>query len=133
MILPDISIIDIITIGFFGIVLGAFETTTNLVYLLSSNYHLSKKQHSFELPDTATESEIRQKVIQMFCLGITLLLIATLSLFVSPLYFFLASGAFLASAVIDYLRFRKFGVFLAWIIVGSIPIILLIGNRILIH
>ncbi|MFW9779966.1 MAG: hypothetical protein ACFFE8_14010 [Candidatus Heimdallarchaeota archaeon] len=126
MIPNDISIIDLVNIGFFGIVIGAFETTTNLVYLLSDNYNLSKKQHSFELPKKATESEIRRKVIQMFCLGVFLLLIAAISLFLSPLYFFLASGAFVVSGAIDYLRFGKFGVFLTWIIVGLIPMILLV-------
>jgi hypothetical protein len=117
MIIHNISFIDIFNIGIFGFVIGAFETTTNLVYLLSNNYILSKKQHRMELPDEVTDTEIRTKVIQMFCLGISLLLIATVSLLINPLYFVLASGVLFASGAIDYLRFRKSRIFLIWLVV----------------
>ena len=130
MVFPQVSFINVLSIGFFGFVFGAFETTTNLIYLVTRNYSLSRRQHGFELPNDVTESEVRIKTTQMFCLGIFVLVIATISLLVNPLFFILASGALCVSSLIDYLRFRKSGIMVMWLILSSIPLLLLLMDRV---
>ena len=116
----ELSVFQIIGIGLFGFIFGTFETSTNLLYLITKNYNLPRKQHGKELPTDVTNSEVYQKVIQMLCLGIILLVISILSLMVAPQLFVVGATAIFLSGLIDYAKFRKKDMLIIWSVISII-------------
>lgn len=116
----ELSIFQIIGIGLFGFIFGTFEASTNLLYLIIKNYNLPRKQHGKELPIDVTDSEVYQKVIQMFCLGIILIIISIMSLVVTPQLFIVGATAIFLSGLIDYSKFRKKDMLIIWIVISII-------------
>ncbi len=84
MIIVTLNLFQIISIGLFGIVFGLFETITNLFYLITDNYNLSRLQHGRELPTDVDDVVVLYKMIQMLILGILLLIISLISIFIAP-------------------------------------------------
>ena len=120
MAIVELSIFQLIAISLFGFIFGGFEVTTNLYYLLTKNYELPRKQHRKELPDNATQEEVVHKVLQMFILGIFLLLIAFISIIIAPQLFVVGGTAILVSGMIDYSKFRKNDMLIIWIAIAGI-------------
>ncbi|MFX1516815.1 MAG: hypothetical protein ACFFC6_10920, partial [Promethearchaeota archaeon] len=119
--LVELSIFQLVGIGLFGVIFGTFEASTNLLYLITKNYNLPRKQHGKELPVNVTDSEVHHKVIQMLCLGVFLLMISVLSLVVAPQLFIVGGTAIFISALVDYSKFRKKDMFIIWIGISIIP------------
>ena len=115
-----LSVFQIIGIGLFGFIFGTFETSTNLLYLITKNYNLPRKQHGKELPTDVTDSEVYQKVIQMLCLGLILIVISIFSLVVAPQLFIVGATAIFLSGLIDYTKFRKKDMLIIWIVISII-------------
>ncbi|MFX0185799.1 MAG: hypothetical protein ACFE95_22165 [Candidatus Hodarchaeota archaeon] len=122
MAIVKLSIFQLITISLFGFIFGGFEVTTNLYYLLTKNYDLPRKQHGKELPNNATQEEVEHKVLQMFVLGIFLLLIACISVIIAPQLFVVGATAILVSGMIDYSKFKKNEILIVWIVITVISI-----------
>jgi hypothetical protein len=116
----ELSIFQLISIVLFGFVFGTFETSTNLLYLITKNFDLPRKQHSKELPRDATNSEVFHKVVQMLCLGIILLSISILSLVITPQLFIVGATAIFLSGLIDYSKFRKKDMLIIWVVISVI-------------
>lgn len=116
----DLSIFQVLSIGIFGFLLGSFETTTNLFYLLTKNYDLPRKQHGKELPDNATEAQILHKVVQMFGLGLILLMTATIAIIIAPQLFIVGATAIFVNGLIDYGKFKKSNMLGIWAIIATI-------------
>ncbi|MFX0124565.1 MAG: hypothetical protein ACFFAE_13115 [Candidatus Hodarchaeota archaeon] len=119
----ELSIFQLISIGLFGFIFGIFETSTNLLYLITKNYNLPRKQHGKELPVNVTDAEIFHKVVQMLCLGIFLLIISILSSVIAPQLFIVGATAIFLSALIDYSKFRKNDKLIVWTIISVIACI----------
>lgn len=120
MSIVELSIFQLIGIGLFGFVFGTFETSTNLLYLITKNYNLPRKQHGKELPANVTDAEVFHKVVQMFCLGIFLLIISILSSVIAPQLFIVGATAIFLSGLIDYSKFRKNNMLIVWIVISTI-------------
>jgi hypothetical protein len=110
----------VIGIGLFGYIFGTFETSTNLLYLITKNYDLPRKQHGKELPVNVTDDEVFHKVVQMLCLGIFLLIISILSSIFAPQLFIVGATAIFLSGMIDYSKFRKSDMLIIWIAISTI-------------
>ena len=114
------TIFQVISIGLFGFIYGGFEAATNLFYLLTKNYDLPRKQHGKELPTNVTETEVVHKVVQMFSLGIFLLLSAFIALVIAPQLFVIGAAAIFVSGLIDYSKFKKNDMLIVWIVIATI-------------
>jgi hypothetical protein len=114
MIEYKISIFQIIGIFGFGFFFGILETITNAFYLLTKNYDLPRRQHSKELPDIATDTQVFHKVIQMLFLGIFLFIVACISVIVSPQLFVVGAAGIFFNGLIDYSKFRKRNMLILW-------------------
>jgi hypothetical protein len=119
----DFSVFQIISIGLFGFILGIFETSTNLFYLISKNYVLSRKQHSKELPRNATDAQVLHKIIQMLILGLILLFVSLMSSLIAPQLFTVGAAFILINGLIDYSKFRKKNMIIAWAVIAFIAFI----------
>ncbi len=115
-----ISIFQVISIGLFGFIFGGFEATTNLIYLLTKNYDLPRKQHGKELPTDVTEAELLHKVVQMFSLGMILLVTAIIAISIAPQLFVVGAAAIFLSGLIDYSKFKKNDMLIVWIVIATI-------------
>ncbi|MFX1507858.1 MAG: hypothetical protein ACFFDC_17355 [Promethearchaeota archaeon] len=116
----QLSVFQLISIGLFGFIFGTFETSTNLLYLITRNFDLPRKQHGKELPADPTDFEVFHKIIQMLSLGILLLLISIISLVIAPQLFIIGASAIFLSGLIDYSKFRKKDMFIIWIVISII-------------
>ena len=114
------TVFQVISIGLFGFIFGGFEATTNLFYLITNNYELPKKQHGKELPLNVTEAEVLHKVVQMFSLGVVLLLTAIIGIVIAPQLFVVGAAAIFVSGLIDYGKFKKKDMLIVWIIIATI-------------
>ncbi len=114
------TIFQAISIYLFGFIFGGFETTSNLFYLLTKNYDLPRKQHGKELPANVTEAEVLHKVVQMFSLGIILLVTAIFAIFIAPQLFVVGAAAIFLSGLIDYSKFKKKDMLIVWIVIATI-------------
>ncbi len=124
MINGNLTLLNIISIGFFGFFFGGFETLTNVVYLISKNLDLPRKQHGAELPKNATDQDVRMKVIQMFFLGIVLLILAIASVIVNPLIFFTGGVVILISALIDAYKFGMTKMLAVWSVIAFLVMLI---------
>ena len=116
----EMSIFQIMSIGLFGLIFGSFEASTNLFYLITKNYDLPRKQHSRELPENVSDAEVFHKVVQMFCLGIILLLISIISITIDPQLFIVGAAVILVNGLIDYSKFKKIDMLIVWIVIAVI-------------
>ncbi|MFQ5979888.1 MAG: hypothetical protein ACE5OZ_17290 [Candidatus Heimdallarchaeota archaeon] len=109
-----ISLFQWVLIGLFGLLLGSVETVANTYYLVTRNLDLPRKQHGMELPDNASDNEVKRKTIRMLILGIVLLGSSLLA-FVWRIEIFLIGGAAMfILGLIDYLEFQKVDMFIFW-------------------
>lgn len=118
-----LSIFQLISIGFFGFFFGIFETSTNFFYLISRNETLPRKQHSTELPNNATDTQVFHKVVQMFMLGLVLIIISLISSLVAPQLFSIGAALIFLNGLIDYSKFRKARMMLIWTIIAIITFV----------
>ena len=116
----QLSVFQLISIGVFGFLFGIFETSTNLLYLITKNFELPRKQHGKELPENATDNEVFHKIIQMLFLGIILLSISVLSVVIAPQLFIIGAAAIFLSGLIDYSKFRKKDMLIIWFVISII-------------
>ncbi|UCG01880.1 MAG: hypothetical protein JSW11_20030 [Candidatus Heimdallarchaeota archaeon] len=120
MAIVELSIFQLVGITLFGFIFGIFETLTNLLYLVTKNYDLPRKQHGKELPVNVTDDQVFHKSLQMLCLGIFLLIISILSSAIAPQLFIIGGAAIFLSGLIDYSKFRKRDMFIVWIAISII-------------
>lgn len=118
--IDTLSIFQILSITFFGLIFGGVEIITNGLYILTRNYDLPRKQHGFELPDNPTPEIISHKVLQMFILGTILTGTAILAIFFSPYLFIVGAGMIMFNGLIDYSKFRKTSALILWTILSVI-------------
>jgi hypothetical protein len=116
----QMSVFQLVSISVFGFIFGIFETSTNLLYLITRNLDLPRKQHSRELPREATDIEVFHKIVQMLCLGIILLSFSVLSIILAPQLFIVGAAAIFLNGLIDYSKFRKKGIFIIWFVISTI-------------
>ncbi|MFW9903304.1 MAG: hypothetical protein ACFFFH_03150 [Candidatus Thorarchaeota archaeon] len=120
MINVQLSVFQLISICLFGFVFGTFETSTNLLYLITRNFNIPRKQHGKELPVDPTDIEVFHKIVQMLCLGIILLNISILSLVIAPQLFIIGAAAIFLNGLIDYSKYRKKDIFVIWIVISTV-------------
>ena len=123
---PNLSIFQLISIGFFGFIFGLFETTTNFFYLLTNNKKWPRLQHGKELPPQAEERLVKRKVMQMLLLGILLLSITYISVLISPQLFVVGSVLIFANGILDYGKYRNENFLLIWTMISIISFLLLL-------
>lgn len=114
MALETISLFQWVLIGLFGLLLGSVETVANTYYLVTRNLELPRKQHGMELPDNASDNEVKRKTMRMLILGIVLLGSSLLAFFWRIEIFLIAGAAMFILGLIDYLEFQKVDMFLFW-------------------
>lgn len=119
----ELSIFQLISIGFFGIFFGIFETSTNFFYLVSRNQTLPRKQHSAELPNNATDTQVFHKVVQMFLLGLGLVIISLISSLIAPQLFTIGAALIFLNGLIDYSKFHNARMMLIWTFIATITFI----------
>lgn len=114
----SLSALQILSIGLFGFFFGGFELISNILYLITRNYDLPRKQHGKELPTNATNTQVHNKVRRMFILGLTLLVISFVSITIAPQFFILGGAAIFLNGLIDYNYFKKEKMLFVWIIIA---------------
>ncbi len=122
----QLTLIQALNIGLFGILFGIFETITNTFYLFTNNLKLPRIQHGRELPVEVADEIVRHKVIQMLVLGLLLILIALLSIFITPQLFIIAIALIFLNGLLDYGKFRKNDALKIWSVVSVISIVLFV-------
>ncbi|MHA2233610.1 MAG: hypothetical protein ACXAB4_14100 [Candidatus Hodarchaeales archaeon] len=126
-----ISLFQWVLIGLFGLLLGSVETVANTYYLVTRNLDLPRKQHGMELPDNASDNEVKRKTIRMLILGIVLLGSSLLAFVWRIEIFLIAGAAMFILGLIDYLEFQKTDMFLFWSFFAVIVMITLGSTLIL--
>jgi hypothetical protein len=118
----QISLLQGVSIGLFGLFFGLFEVLTNAFYLLTNNMRFPRIQHGRELPSQVENHVIRHKTIQMLILGFLLLIIAFISILFIPQLFIVGSALIFLNGLLDYGKFRKKDAFLLWSMISFISV-----------